>query len=174
MFERAAQDYVDLTKYSIIHLFESTNEPLISLSAGKATARARAFVLAAQSRPNSLEVFIGLYFPESRERVLSVSEPFAPERVREQIGEAEAYLGQMGFIIESVDYENASRDQRKEIMHGIPFLYEDLTHFLQSKVEETRLGIQKKAVESSSNLGEAQVDSTSAFLEQYLRIASML
>src|SRR5262245_44198660 len=102
MFKKANEEFIDLTKFSVVDLFHSLNEPFVSAITGQAVSPARASILVCQSRTSLLEIFIGLFFPQSGERVLYSAFPFPPEQMNDRTSEAEAFVSQMGFMMEDL------------------------------------------------------------------------
>lgn len=168
MFEQSQESFIDLKSTTVVHLYHSLNEPTVSVGDGLPPQVAKAHLLVTQSKPRIFDISIGLFFPETSKRVLYKMPSFQVELLNEKLGEAEAYAEQMGFIMDNTKFERSSAGDKENLLRTVPFVYQDVRHFYQA-LSQTELKFLKAKSENSSS-----VDNQKLFLEQYLRIVSML
>jgi hypothetical protein len=168
MFEPAAETFVDLKKVTMVHLYHSLNAPSVSMGDGLPPLEAKAHLMVVQPKARFFEIVIGLFFRESGRRVLYKREPFPCEALEPKLSDAQAFVEQMGFIMDNVNFERSSGEDKQNLLRTVPFLYQDIDHYYQA-LNPTELKYLKAKAENSS-----PVDNQKLFLEQYLRIVSML
>src|SRR4051812_11628615 len=104
MFEPSKTPFVDIRKFSVLRFYKSLNDPEVSPAPGIPARKSTSTVLVLQNQTKELEIFIGLFFPESGERVLYHSTPFHLELLSERLSEAQGFSEQMGFILEDKNF----------------------------------------------------------------------
>ncbi|MDB5038908.1 MAG: hypothetical protein JWQ35_2436 [Bacteriovoracaceae bacterium] len=171
MFEQISEVFIHTPKYKILHLYHSLNEPLISPADGLPVQTATATLLVMQDLQKSIEIFIGLFFPDSGKRILYKAPIFQIELLSDRITQAQAFVEQMGFLMDNKNFDKARPEEKKTLIRTIPFFYEDIELFYKA-LSATEVNFRQRNTESATH--EASVDIETVFLEQYLRIASML
>ncbi|MBN8555714.1 MAG: hypothetical protein J0L93_09735 [Deltaproteobacteria bacterium] len=172
MFNLMKEEFVDLAKLSLVHVYQSLNQPQVSPGQGMVAQSASAFLMVCRNSPTVIEIFIGLYFSEANQRVLYHSTPFPAEVVEEKIAEAEAFVGEMGFLMDNLHFSTANATERNDILRRIPFFYSDFELYLQA-LSESEIEARNAKAEAITHRG-AQVDFQRVFLEKYVQMVSML
>jgi hypothetical protein len=84
---------------------------------------------------------------------------------------AQAFVDQMGFIMDNSNIETALGEGKSNLLRAVPFFYESIELFHKA-LNSTEIKFRKWKTEASTD--EAPVDNQKVFLEQYLKIVSML
>lgn len=171
MFQPLSEKFIDLKKYKLLHMHHSLNEPLVSLKGGESPEAAKAFLMTLQSETHLALHVVGLYFPDTGKQVLYASEPFQVELFSESFDEAQAFAEQMGFLLDNMKYETLNPQEKEHLVRGVPFFYESHELYLKS-LGQTE--IQRRRGRSEEFKRDQSLDTSKVFLEQYLRILSML
>lgn len=171
-FERLESPFIDPKKLRLIHLYQSLNQPQVSIDSDQAPEPALAHFIMAEAGEEQLYLFIGLFFLNSDERVVFQDGPFSPEDSPEKLAEAEAFAGEMGFMMDDLYFSSASEPERAELQRKVPFFYKNLQAYLDS------LSATEQEVKATTTQLSLDKDTTaqkySYFLEQYVTMLSML
>jgi len=133
---------------------------------------ALAYLMIFRSGPAQLEIFVGLFFSETCQRVLYYMPSFPSEMIGEKLGQAETFLSQMGFLMDNVHFTSATQEEKNELLRTLPFLYPTIEQYQQALRPE-ELDAQKIKTEVVMKR-DVEEDSQRVFLERYLSIVSML
>ncbi len=171
MFEQLKDSFVDTKKKRLLHIYQSLNEPMVSVIAGESAQPARAFILVVQPSSGYIEVFVGLFFAGILKRVLYSTSPFQVELYSDKLNAALDFSEQMGFIMDNLNFDKASENIKSNLVRTIPFLYEDLSLYAKA-LNTNEAAYQKLKAEEIKK--DTSGDIQQAFLEQYLKIVSML
>jgi hypothetical protein len=172
MFEIAEKVFIDLHKLALVHVYQSLNQPQVSPGQGLVSQSAQATILVLRNSPTIIEIFVGLFFPDSNNRILYKSGPFQAEIVEEKIAEAEGFVGEMGFLMDNLHYSSSSQPERNEILRRIPFFYKEMDLYFQA-LSSSEIEVRKTKIEAVAQR-DAQIDNHRLFLEKYVQIVSML
>lgn len=172
MFDQLADTFLDLSKKSLLHLYKSLNQAQVSPGPGLVAQPASAFIFVLRKTATDFEVLVGLFFLESRQRVLYQVPPFAAEVVNEKVTEAEGFVGEMGFLMDKVRLSSLTDAEKQEIVRKIPFFYKD-TALYQDSLSTSEIQVIKTKAESLGQK-DAHTEMQKIFAEQYVALISML
>lgn len=172
MFDEVTGTFLDLSHKSLMHLYRSLNQAQVSPGVGLTAQVASAYIFVFRNSPKEVEIMVGLHFTESGQRVLYKVPPFAPENTNEKVLDAEAFVGEMGFMMDNVRLSSLGPDERSELLRKIPFFYKDMRLFRES-FTESELETQRAKAEATGQK-DAQVEMHRLFYEQYITLLSML
>lgn len=105
---------------AIVLLYQSLNSPQVGIP-GKQAGPAQSFVVAYRG-PNGAAMFIYLFLPESLESAVYISDNrnMSPEQLVQEENEALGFVESMGFMMDNLNYENLSSEQREELIRTLP------------------------------------------------------
>jgi hypothetical protein len=172
MFDAIEEVSLDPKKYQLVHLFQSLNQPQISPGAGLVAQTANASLMVVKSSAKGMEIFVGLFFPDQDQRVLYHMPVFSSELIEEKLSLGEAFLGQMGFLMDNMHFQSASVPEKKELIRTLPFFYSSIEAYYQA-LDPNEIEAKKGKTEIQHKK-DAVADHQIVFLEHYLAIMSML
>lgn len=172
MFKQIPETFIEFSKQHLVHLYQSLNQPHISPGAGLVAQPATAHLLVFQTSPAEIVIFIGLFFPESQQRVIYRMDAFSPEFLAENLAQAEAFVGEMGFMMDNLRLSSATEAERIETIRLVPFFYQDIELFFKA-LSTSEIQIRKAKVETAV-YREQQADQQRVLLENYVRLLGML
>lgn len=172
MFEAQADPFIDLKKNQILSLYQSLNQPQISPQPGGAAEPATCYFIISEITGERLYLYVGLHFFSSGYRVLYRTPAFLPEEIPEKLAHAEAFAGEMGFMMDDLHYSAANELERTEMLRTIVFFYRDTQTYMQALSSSEKEA--KKTSAQTSVTKETRAEQYSYFLEQYVTILSML
>ena len=105
---------------AIVLLYQSLNSPQVGIP-GKQAGPAQSFVVAYRG-PNGSAMFIYLFLPESAESAVYISDKrnMTPDELAQEENEALGFVESMGFMMDNLNYENLSAEQRDDLIHSLP------------------------------------------------------
>lgn len=171
MFESLADTFIDLQKNQILGLYQSLNQPQISPQPGVAAEPATCFFILMEAGEERLLLYVGLHFFSSSHRVLYRTSAFLPEEVPEKLEQAEAFAGEMGFMMDDLHFSAGNELERTEMLRTIIFFYRDTQTYMQSLSTTER---EAKKTFTQTVTRETRAEQYSYFLEQYVTILTML
>lgn len=172
MFDALDTTFLDPKKYSVLGLYQSLNQPQISPQPNVAAEPATCHFILVEAPNDSIQLFVGLHFFSSKYRVLYSTRAFLPEEMPEKIALAEAFAGEMGFMMDDLHYASAGDADRTEMLRTLVFFYRDSQTYLQALSTDEKQVKQSQAQTSVTK--ETRAEQYSYFLEQYVTILSML
>lgn len=172
MFEQMNDEFIDMKKLSLIHLYHSLNQPQISPGVGLSPQQAEAYTMVFMTLSRQMMVYVGLFFAQSNKRVLYCQGPFTPEVLESQMVDAESFTSEMGFLMTNLNYQSSSQEEKQEIVRTIPFFYRDVDLYYQSlSISEIEV---KRAQGETTARKDAEADVQQQFFQQYVTMISML
>lgn len=172
MFENQADTFIDLKKLQLLGIYQSLNQPQISPEPNVSPEPATCFFILVETQGDQLFLFVGLHFFSSGHRILYRTPSFLPEEAPERLAHAEAFAGEMGFMMDDLHFSAANAAEKSEMLRTIVFFYKDNQTFLQALSSSER---EVKQTQAAGNLTrETKAEQYSYFLEQYVTILSML
>lgn len=172
MFRQMEQAYVDPSKHSVVQLYQSLNQPQISPEPNVAPEASTSVFIVTEEGEEQLRLFIGLSFSPSEHRILYCSEAFLPEDSPEVLAQAEAFAGEMGFMMDDLRYGSATDRDREDMLRRIPFFYANQETYLQALSESEREAKLNHTQMTATK--ESAAEKYNFFLQQYVTILSML
>lgn len=172
MLSESSRAHVSLESHQIIHLYRSLNEPHISPGPGHSPEAATAHLAAVLGPEKKAQIFVGLFFPLSKERMVYETEAFLPAKLKEFMEEAESFVTEMGFMLDNTNYSTSKDAEKAEIRRSVPLFYEDMDSYMKS--------LSKNEIQAQQAQAEGRLTRTESaefevnFLEQYVKILSML
>ena len=105
---------------AIVLLYQSLNSPQVGIP-GKQAGPAQSFVVAFRG-PHGAAMFIYLYLPDSGESAVYISDKrnMPPDELMQEENEALGFVESMGFMMDNLNYENLSADQRDDLLRTLP------------------------------------------------------
>ncbi len=171
MFEQMKDSYIEMADRQLVHLYRSLNEPAISMTAGSQATPARGYMMVFKAQ-KKIQIFVGLYFPQTKERMLFESKAFPAEQLHDNLSQGETFLSDMGFLVDNTHFFSANSDQKNEMMRTLPFLYREMDLYLQALTSSEMQASSRKVEAAQSR--DRHVELQRTFLEQYLTLISML
>lgn len=172
MFDQATGTYLDFSKAELLHLYKSLNQALVSPGPGMVSQPASAMIFVFKNSNSQFEVAVGLHFVDSGQRVLYRVPPFAAEIINEKVAEAEAFVSEMGFLMDNLRFASLSSAERSEIQRKIPFFYREMSLYQEALTSSEREALKAKA--ETAGHKDAQAEISKHFYDQYLQLMSML
>jgi len=172
MFELCSQNYVDLKKFTVMHLFQSLNQPHLSPEPGLPAEPSQAFFIVSEAATEKIRLFVGLCFLNSSHRILYGTTDFVAEDTPERLAQAEAFVGEMGFLMDDLHFRDSSEQEQKDMLRTTPFFYQDHATFMQALSGQEKQA--KGAASSTTSARATGSQKYSFFLEHYVRLLSML
>ena len=169
MFEPQAQTFIALKDQRIISLYQSVNEPRISPQPDVSAEPAQCSFFVLETDQDRMMIGIGLFFPQSEYRILYKTQAFAAEELAERISMAEAFAGEMGFMMRDRHVSAASARDLEIIKKQIVFFHREIKDFMRSSTEVSSGSLNFEGATSASS---TSIDTK--FLEMYAKMASML
>ena len=169
MFEPQAQTFIALKDQRIISLYQSVNEPRISPQPDVSAEPAQCSFFVLEADQDRMMIAIGLFFPQSEYRILYKTQAFAAEELAERISMAEAFAGEMGFMMRDRHISAASARDLELIKKQIVFFHREVKDFLKVNADLSHSSVN---AESSTSSSSSSIDPK--FLELYAKMASML
>lgn len=172
MFERRSDHFIDIKDKTLLALYQSLNQPQISPEPGVVPEMAQAFFVAIEMEDHATRLFVVLHFLESNNLIVYQTEAFKKEKLSEVLSQAEAFAGEMGFMMDDLHYLDATEDSRREMIRVIPCFYRELQTYQQA-LRDSDLDFKKTQTESLVTK-ETQAERSLNFLDQYIRILSSI
>ncbi|TVQ79880.1 MAG: hypothetical protein EA369_03780 [Bradymonadales bacterium] len=171
MFELSSPPFVDLQKEKLLQLYQSLNQPVLSPEPGLPAETAQAYFILSLGQGEKLHLYIGLCFLDSSHRILYKSEAFSDEEMVNCLVEAESFVGEMGFMMDDLHFQDGSEAERREMKRTNPFFYREHSQFLEALTRQEKAEKVSKAPLTQRQTGSQKY---SFFLEHYVRMLSML
>ncbi|PIR22211.1 MAG: hypothetical protein COV44_09345 [Deltaproteobacteria bacterium CG11_big_fil_rev_8_21_14_0_20_45_16] len=172
MFELFKGEQIKIDSNDVIQVYQALNQVQISPAAGRGPEATMAwFVLASISADRNL-LYIGLNFDPSGNRMIYVSDPFPTEQSAEYLAQAEAFAGEMGFMMDDLRLGRVSVEERSGILRRVPFFYQDQSSFMSALSDEERTSV--TGSQQPNQTRETTAEKYSFFLEQYVTMLAML
>jgi len=172
MFNLSTSLSVDLKSQPLLQIFHSLNQPQISPEPSMPPEPAEAYFLLCETRGEKLFLYVGLWFEASKHRILYTSSELASEDAAEALVQAEAFAGEMGFLMDDLRFSLASESEKAGILRTVPFFYEDHETYLKALTPEEREAMDTQTLKTATR--ETKAEKYSHFLEQYVTLLSML
>lgn len=164
--------YLDLSKKSLVHLYKSLNQTNVSPGPGQVSQAANAYIFVFRNPSAQFEIAIGLHFADSGQRVLYTVPSFASEAVNDKVLEAEAFVGEMGFLMDNIRLSSLAAEEKSELLRKIPFFYKDMSLY-QESLSTSEVEAMKAKV-GGMGQKDAHSEMQKLFLDQYVNLVSML
>jgi hypothetical protein len=172
MFEPSSTGFIDLKKCEILHVFQSLNQPVLSPEPGLPAELSQAYFVISENHQQKVSLAVGLCFLQSSHRILYEVAGFTAEEIPERLVQAEAFVGEMGFMMDDLHFQDSRPEEQKDILRTLPFVYRDQETFLQALSGAERAS--KNLVVGATSMKATGSQKYSFFLEHYVRMLSML
>jgi hypothetical protein len=167
MFEHQAQGFLIPKQQRLMALYQSVNQPLMAPQMDVEVEPADCSFFVLEDDQQAVMIGLGVFFPLSQYRILYEMKKFPVEELAERVALAEAFAGEMGFMMKDIHLSSSSPQEQEHWRSRIVFFYRDVQDYLSAVSNLNREFPKEKRSQ------EGQVIN-SQFFEVYAKMMSML